>query len=245
MIEVAGIKLYAYGLMIGLGIWAAAEASWRVAKRRKIKEKTFNQLLIWTVIGGIIGARLYHVIDFWSYYQDNLQLIWQLWQGGLGIWGAVTGGGATILIFQRIKGEKEKTKLKDWWDISAVGVPLGQAIGRWGNFFNEELYGKVTDLPWGWQVTTTGEKHHPLFLYESLLNLILFLLLWKQSKKKTKPGEISGMYLMGYGLIRFGLEWLRPETVRWQIGGIPVAVIAAVISFSFGLAFYLRSRKQS
>lgn len=243
MIEVMGIKLYAYGLMIGLGIWAAAEASWRVAKRKKIKEKTFNQLVIWTVIGGIIGARIYHVIDFWSYYQDNPRLIWQLWQGGLGIWGAVIGGAGTMLLFRKIK--KEKTKLKDWLDVAAVGVPLGQAIGRWGNFFNQELYGKVTNLLWGWQIEATGEKHHPLFLYESLLNLILFLLLWKRSKKKTEPGELTSIYLMGYGLVRFSLEWLRPETMRWQIGETPVAVIAAVISFSLGLAVYLKNRKQS
>ena len=233
------IKFHLYGLFIGLGIWAASEASFRLAKKRKVKEKTFNQLLIWILIGGILGARIYNVIEYWSYYQQDLIKILKIWQGGLGIWGAVIGGAITTLTFYYLKNKKEKTKLKDLLDVVTIGVPLGQAIGRWGNFFNEEIYGKVTSLPWGWYIERTGEKHHPLFLYESLLNLTLFLFLWQKSKKKkTKSGDILAIYLMGYGIIRFCLEWFRPENMRWEIWGIPMAAILAAISFFLGLIFY-------
>ena len=243
MIEVGGIKLYGYGLLIGLGIWAASEASYRLSKKRKIKEKTFNQLLVWVIAGGILGARIYNVIEYWSYYQQDLTKILKLWQGGLGIWGAVIGGTLTILAFYYLKGRKEKIKLTDLLDTVTIGVPLGQAIGRWGNFFNKEIYGEITSLPWGWYMEATGEKHHPLFLYESILNLTLFLLLWQRSKsKKIKSGEMTGMYLMGYGIIRFCLEWLRPEEIRWEIQGVPMAAILGFISFSLGLIFYLKNR---
>ena len=246
MIEIFKIKFHLYGLFLGLGIWAASEACSKLAKKRKVKEKTFNQLLIWILTGGILGARVYHVIEYWSYYQQDLIKILKIWQGGLGIWGAVIGGAVTTLAFYYLKNKKEKIKLKDLLDIVTIGVPLGQAIGRWGNFFNKEIYGKVTSLPWGWYIEGTGEKHHPLFLYESLLNLILFLFLWQKSKnKKTKSGDILAIYLMGYGIIRFCLEWFRPENMRWEIWGIPTAVIFSVISFSLGWIFYLKNRKQS
>lgn len=246
MIEIFKIKFHLYGLFIGLGIWAASEASYRLSKKRKIKEKTFNQLLIWVIAGGILGARVYNIIENWDYYQQDLTKILKIWQGGLGIWGAVIGGALTILAFHYLKGRKEKIKLTNLLDVVAIGVPLGQAIGRWGNFFNKEIYGKITSLPWGWYMETTGEKHHPLFLYESILNFLLFFLLWQRSKnKKTKSGEIAVMYLMGYGIIRFCLEWLRPEEMRWEIQGIPMAVILAITSFSLGLIFYLKNRKQS
>jgi len=246
MIEIFKIKFHLYGLFLGLGIWLASEASFRLAKKRKVKGKTFNQLLIWVLTGGILGTRVYHVIEYWSYYQQDPITILKIWQGGLGIWGGVIGGLATTLAFYYLKGRKEKIKLKDLLDIVTVGVPLGQAIGRWGNFFNKEIYGKVTNLPWGWYIEATGEKHHPLFLYESLLNLILFLFLWQKSKdKKTKSGDVLAIYLMGYGTIRFCLEWLRSEDMRWEVGGVPTAVILAVISFSLGWIFYLKNQKQS
>lgn len=246
MIEALKIKFHLYGLLIGLGIWIASEASYRLAKKRMVKEKTFNQLLIWILVGGILGARIYHVIDYRNYYQQDPVRILKIWQGGLGIWGAVIGGALIIYIFHLLKGKKEKIELKSLLDVVTIGLPLGQAIGRWGNFFNQELYGKVTNLPWGWQIQSSGEKYHPLFLYESLLNLGLFIFLWKTAnKKKTKIGDIAGLYLMGYGIIRFCLEWFRPEAMRWQIQGVPVAVIFSVISFSLGLIFYLKNRKQS
>ena len=244
MIEIFKIKFHLYGLFLGLGIWLASEAGFRLAKKRKVKEKTFNQLLVWILTGGILGARVYHVIEYWSHYQQDLTKILKIWQGGLGIWGAVIGGGIATLAFYYLKGRKEKIKLKDLLDVVTIGVPLGQAIGRWGNFFNKEIYGKITSLPWGWYIEGTGERHHPLFLYESLLNLALFLFLWQKIKnKKTKSGNVLAMYLMGYGVIRFCLEWLRPEDMRWEMWGVPTAVILAAISFSLGLIFYLKNQK--
>ena len=244
MISVGKVNFHLYGLLIGLGIWAASEASFKLAKKRKLKEKTFNQLLLWVIGGGIIGTRTYHVIEYWEYYQQNLVAIPKIWQGGLGIWGGVIAGALTILVFHYLKKKKEKIKLTDLLDIVTIGLPLGQAIGRWGNFFNKEIYGKMTNLPWGWYIETTGKKHHPLFLYESVLNLILFLILWRVTKnKKTKSGQIAAMYLMGYGLIRFALEWLRPEEIRWEVQGIPMAAVLAFISFLSGLIFYQKRRK--
>lgn len=243
MIEIFNIKLHLYGLLIGLGIWAASEASFRLSKKRKVKERTFNQLFIWVIVMGIIGTRLYHVVEYWSYYRQNLNAVPKIWEGGLGIWGGVLAGVLTILVFHQIKKGKDKLKLTDLLDVVTIGVPLGQAIGRWGNFFNKEIYGKVTSLPWGWYIEATGKKHHPLFLYESVLNLGLFILLWQTTKKKkTKSGEITAMYLMGYGVIRFCLEWLRPEELWWKVQGIPMAAILGLVSFFLGLIFYKKGR---
>jgi phosphatidylglycerol:prolipoprotein diacylglycerol transferase len=217
MFELLGINFHWYGLLIGLGIWVAMEIS--------LKQGASEKLMWWTVIAGVIGARLYHVIDFWNrYYSINLINILYFWEGGLGIWGAIAGGTIGLLIYCYFN----KLKFVKTLDTLVIGVPLAQAIGRVGNFVNGELMGK------------NGE---PLFAYEGILNLILFGILMIVSKKKNKIGMRSGIYLAGYGVIRLLLENLRSPENIWRLMNIPMAVIFGVISVLLGIWMILRSNR--
>ena len=188
-----------YGLIVGIGV----VAGWSVAERI---EPRVNKVLPWVLGLGIIGARLYHVIDKWSYYSQHLGQVMAVWNGGLGIFGGIVGGIVGLLIaYYTIK------PLNNLWSILGAivtGLPLGQAIGRWGNLANNELW---------------GIRHEPLFLYESILDLILFGILWKLSSraKSRDPSTTVGMtrlgiYLAGYGLIRLILEPFKPNP--WIFG---------------------------
>ncbi len=224
-IQIFGIDFHLYGLILGLAILAAFQSSsWLAAKRGEDK-KIVERLFWWVVIGGIIGARVYHVIDKWNeIYSLDPQSILYLWNGGLGIWGAVAGGVVGAILFLKLNHSKI---LRGLMDIIFFGVPLGQAIGRWGNYFNNELLGK------------NGE---PLFFYESALDLVLFVLLVWLAKKNARPGKIAGTYLLGYGVIRFLLEPLRPEGIIWKIAGAPAASIMSVVAILVGLSLILRRR---
>ncbi len=213
-----------YGLLIGIGIWAASEVSRWIAKKKKVDLGLVEQGFWWAVIPGLIGARLYHVIDLWDevYWANPLQMI-KVWEGGLGIWGAIFGGIVGIFVYAKLK----KIDLLEILDIGVIGVPLAQAIGRWGNFFNGELYGK------------NGE---PLFLYESVLDFLLFIVLVKIviRNKSLKKGVVLGVYLVGYGVIRLFLEMFRPAEIVWVMGGIPVAQIISVIAIVSGCFIVLK-----
>ncbi|MBI1872229.1 prolipoprotein diacylglyceryl transferase [Candidatus Collierbacteria bacterium] len=238
------MKLNLYGLMIGLGILAAFRASEWLAKKRKIDKKIIENGFWWVIIGGIVGARLYHVIDLWDeLYRNNPLQIIKVWEGGLGIWGAVVGGELALAIYAKTQElKKSKTQsLLTLLDVGLFGLPLGQAIGRLGNFFNQELYGRVTDLPWGILIEGQMGKFHPLFAYEAVLNLVLFglLVLSLRSRMTTRAGVITGLYLIGYGVIRFGLEPLRPDAIVWKIVGLPTASLISILSIFLGLLFFL------
>ncbi len=250
-IYIFGIAFHPYGFVLGLAILAGLQASLWLAKRRKIPVQLIEGLFWWVVVGGIIGARLYHVIDKWKdIYSLNPQSAFYVWNGGLGIWGAVIGGILVASIWYlvvsrkyvipanagihtnrfRVKpGMTNKVGFLNWLDVVMFGVPLGQAIGRWGNFFNNEIVGK------------NGE---PLFLYESVLSLVLFGALVGISRmRQVGPiGRISGVYLIGYGLIRFLLEPLRPEAMVWKIGTVPTASIFSAIAVVMGMFLIFRRR---
>lgn len=223
MFEIFGITFYLYGLLIGLGVWVAIEIA--LANRGEIKKKILEKAILWAVLGGVIGARLYHVIDYWKrYYSLNPLKTIYFWEGGLGIWGAIGGGLLGLLIFCYFN----KLKFLRYLDVLVIGVPLAQTIGRIGNFVNGELYGK------------NGE---PLFLYEGVLSLCLFGILWKVSRKQKRVGVISGIYLAGYGLIRVLLENLRPQEIIWKLFNVPVAIIFGVLAVSLGSFLIFRKRQ--
>lgn len=238
------LKFNLYGLLIGIGVVLALEVSKRVAKIFGIGEKIVDSFFWWAVIGGIIGARAYHVIDLWEFYSQNLPNIFYIWNGGIGIWGAILGGFLGLLLFWILKKRKEMSLLQIL-DVAVVGVPLAQSIGRWGNYFNNELWGK------------NGE---PIFFYESALNLVLFFVLWKTATRISprrspsrspseeisyRKGTLTGIYLIGYGLIRGALEWLRPEEIVWHVGSIPTAIIFCLISFLVGMILIFWSKPES
>lgn len=222
MFTVGPVTFHLYGLMIGLGVLVGA---WVASK----KDKKIWDCLVWVIGGGIIGARLYHVVDWWSYYSQHLSQIPAVWQGGMGIYGGILGGILGLWIYTR-RREEPNLRLLKLLDAGALGLPLGQAIARWGNYFNQELYGKPTSLPWAIYIRPENrllkvmdfKYFHPLFLYESLWCLIIFIIIINIIKViPMGKGKIFAVYLGLYGLGRFFLEFLRLEA--WTINGVNVA----------------------
>ena len=227
-LEVGPLSLNAYGLMIALGVVAGV---WLFGRRLEEKgigtREDANAIGIWGVAAGVVGARLYHVITDWSRFEDNLGDVVKIWEGGLGIPGGMLAG---VLVGTYV-GHRRGIPLGQGLNAVAPALPLAQAIGRWGNWFNQELYGKPTDLPWaveidlenrvdGYQAYST---FHPTFLYESLWNLALCgLLLWIDKRFRPAGGRLLAMYVLGYGVGRFWIEGLRIDEadelagLRWN-----------------------------
>ena len=251
------LAFYLYGFFIGIAILVSASISERFRKKISSLQLPVSsfQLVWWVVIPGIMGARLYHVLDYWEYYGKNLVKIFYVWEGGVGILGAIAGGILGVWIFAKIKYKKQKiknTNLKikkfsefffSLLDIIAVGLPAGQAIGRLGNFLNQELYGLPTDLPWGIYIRPENraagyeafDRFHPLFAYEAAWCLIIFIIIITFIKviKRRGKGELFFLYLGLYGLGRFFLEFLRIE--KWTVflpflnWHLPVAQVISII----------------
>jgi phosphatidylglycerol---prolipoprotein diacylglyceryl transferase len=227
--------LFYYGMILMSGALAGGWLAGREAARRGHDPEIVWDLLIWLVIGGVIGARLWHVftpspslvaqgIDTVYYLTHPFDLI-NLRRGGLGIPGAVLGGALALYFFTR----KRQLDFIQWTDIAAPCLALGQAIGRWGNYFNQELYGAPTSLPWKIFIDPLHrlpnfkdfEYYHPLFLYESLWNLAnMFFLLWvsRRFKDVLQPGDIFLTYLVIYPTGRFLLDFLRLDASL--LGGV-------------------------
>jgi len=232
-----------YGLLIGVGVVVALVLAVKLMKNGDDAKNMVLEAVWWMLLPGIVGARLYHVIDQWQYYRENLILIVQPWLGGLGIFGGVAGGVAGLFAFSLFHARREEKKIEEIFyaiaDVVSMGASIAQAIGRWGNYFNRELYGKETSLPWGMWVDGKSGRYHPLFIYESVLDLILFVILLSVYKGSGKRGSTFGSYLIGYGIIRGVLEYLRVES--WAIGGIPVAQAMSVVFIVSGV--FVLSRK--
>ncbi|MBN1220181.1 MAG: prolipoprotein diacylglyceryl transferase [Anaerolineae bacterium] len=266
-----------YGLLIVAGALAAAYIATIEARRRKEDPEHAWNLLIWCLILGIVGARLYHVLStpagssrgFYYYFVEHpfttltvfgaavpFPTALLIWEGGIGIFGAILGGILAILIYSY----RNHLNVWRWLDIVAPGMLLAQAIGRWGNYFNQELYGPQTDLPWGLLITDANQRiapyndlttyplatttFHPLFLYESLWNLIGFgLMMWIGRKyyNKLLDGDITSLYLIWYPLGRLLIESLRPDA--WTAMGIAVAQIVGVVLILVGAGLVFVRRR--
>lgn len=239
-IRIGPISIHWYGVLYAVAAVAAAWLATREARRRgEDPERVWTGLLI-AAVGGIIGARVYHVIHEWAFYSANLELIPQIWTGGLGIPGGIAGGLIALYLYTRLSG----LKFWRWIDIAAPAMLLAQAIGRFGNWVNQELYGPPTELPWGipidaahrvppWtnldEYPVESTFFHPLFLYESILNLVgMGVLLWvgRRYARRLYDGDIAMMYFIWYGSVRTVLETFR--TGNWVVGGIPVAISLGV-----------------
>ncbi len=240
-----------YGLMIALGIIVGLAVAWWRKKVYGITENDLENLFILTVPLGIIGARIYHVLDKWSYYSQNLWQILAVWNGGLGIYGGVLGGLVGLGIFLRIKNftsrkrtcSEQALKILNLLDFLMPSLAIGQAIGRWGNFFNHEVFGPPTNLPWGWYIPVNLRPEmwknysffQPTFAYESLWVLTGFFILLFLERKKYHHGFLTGFYAVWYGSGRFFFEFLRFDTA--EIWGIKTAQIISLLLIVFG--FYL------
>lgn len=216
--------LHAYGLMIALGVLAAIELSARRWKARLGDPNDFWSIALWAVPAGLIGARLYHVITDWkTYFPDDPLRSLEIWNGGLGIpGGIICGVGVGVYVAHR-KGMRLSVGL----DVVAPALPLAQAIGRIGNWFNQEVFGRPTDLPWGLEISPSRRPaafegyatFHPTFLYEGLWNLaIVGLLIWLDRKRVIRPGNLFVLYVLGYGVGRLWVESLRSDDASLILG---------------------------
>ena len=244
--------IYFYGILITLGVVAAALVGQYEAKRRGLNPEIILDMLFWLVIAGIIGARIWHIltpppsmvergITTMYYFTHPLEML-AIRNGGLGIPGAVIGGVIALWIYSR----KYKLDFLTWADIAAPGLALAQAIGRWGNFFNQELYGAPTNAPWKIFIDSAHRLpgyenisyYHPLFFYEFLWNLanaIFLFIMARRFTKWLKPGDLLWIYMITYPIGRFFLDFLRMDAS--EVAGINanqsfmvlVAICAVVI----------------
>ncbi|MFH2104404.1 MAG: prolipoprotein diacylglyceryl transferase [Chloroflexota bacterium] len=248
--------IYFYGILITLGVIAAATLGHFEAKRRGQDTEIIWDALFWVVLAGIIGARLWHVftptqtlveeqnITTMYYLTHPLDII-NIRKGGLGIPGAIIGGAIALWLYSR----KKKIAFLAWADIIAPGVALAQAIGRWGNFFNQELYGSPTNLPWKIAIDPihrlsgfeSFEYFHPLFLYESLWNFMnMAILLWLARKfaDRMKEGDLLLIFSGFYAIGRFFLDFLRLDYA--VVGGINInqTIMAVIALVAIGLLLW-------
>jgi phosphatidylglycerol---prolipoprotein diacylglyceryl transferase len=242
-VRLGPLAVHWYGIILASAILFAAWLGTAEAKRRGEDPEVGWTMLLWVIAGGVIGARLYHVIHMWSFYSTHPDLIIQVWNGGLGIPGAVAGGALVLWLYTR----RNHLPTGRWLDIFVMAVPLGQAIGRLGNFVNQELYGPPTTLPWGipidaahrlpeWanltQYPVATTRFVPLFAYEAILSLItLGLMLWisRRFAARLYDGDMLLIFIMCYGLVRSYLETYRVQ--NWVIAGIPTATWLGIGGF--------------
>ncbi|WP_201466746.1 prolipoprotein diacylglyceryl transferase [Janibacter melonis] len=251
--SIGPLTIHAYALCILAGIMAAVWIAQKRIETRGGREGVVLDIALWAVPAGIIGARVYHVITTPEPYfgpGGSLVAALQIWNGGLGIWGAVAGGAVGAWIAAR----RYDVPIGALADSVAPALPVAQAIGRWGNWFNNELYGRETDVPWALEIhrwdSSTGRAvldasgqaevigtFHPIFLYESIFCLLLALaLLLLDRRRSLHPGQLFGAYVMGYPLGRVVLETMRTDEAQIVLGqrlnvwtSVVVVVIGAVI----------------
>lgn len=250
--NIGPVPLRGYALSIILGIVVAIWIGERRWVARGGRPGDVQDLAIWGVPFGLVGARLYHVAtDNGLYFGDGNNPITALyvWRGGLGIWGGVALGALGVYLGARQKG----IKLLPVLDAMAPGVLVAQAIGRWGNWFNQELYGRPTDLPWGLEIDPSnypsgltfpeGTTFHPTYLYEFLWNLAAFaLVIWADRRFKLGHGRVVALYVMAYTAGRGWIEDLRIDTVELSdVGGLRFNVWVSIVLFVAAAIYFVVS----
>lgn len=234
---VFGWKVHWYGVIIAIGFLLAVIYAMKRAPQFGLTEDSIIDLLLCGVIPAVVCARAYYVIFEWDSYKDDFWSVFQIWNGGLAIYGGVIGCVIGILIYSRVKKVKKTPVL----DLVSLGLLIGQAVGRWGNFTNREamserLTGAAANLPWRMGLVTEAGTYyyHPCFLYESLWNIIGFILLHFYSKKRKYDGQIFLMYLVWYGLGRVWIEGLRSDSLYIPGTNLRVSQIIALLCIIVG-----------
>lgn len=235
--EIFGLEIRWYGIFMATAILIGSFIVMKFAKKRGYKEDDIIDLVLVAVPFGIIGARTYYVIFNWSYYSGDFFKMINLRGGGLAIHGAVIGGVLSGYIFCKIR----KLNFYELIDFAAPALILGQAIGRWGNFTNGEAHGKATSLPWA--IPVDGQMVHPTFLYESIWNFAIFLLLIFFGKKlKKKDGDVFLIYMGLYSIGRFFIEGMRTDSL--MLGPLRMAQVISIVLISFSVYFlFVKKRK--
>lgn len=259
-ITVFGIPIAFYGMIIGLGVIAGVLMAVREARVTGQDPEIYWDFSIYAIFFCIVGSRIYYVIFSWDTYKDNLLEIFNLRHGGLAIYGTVIAAFITAFVYCR----KKKIPFFQLCDTGIVGLILGQIIGRWGNFMNREAFGQYTDsflamrLPVDavrpWDISESLAAHiaegtnyiqvHPTFLYESMWNLLVLILILCYRKRKKFQGEVTLLYLGGYGLGRCIIEGLRTDQLLFPHTDIAVSQVLAGVLFVFAVVMEIIVRKR-
>ncbi len=238
-----------YGILLAAGILVAVLMTRRQLVLRGRDPGLAGDVAVWAVPFGVVGARLYHVVTDWSAFSGHLGDIPRIQEGGLGIYGALLGGALGAVIGARRAGVPLLVML----DCAVPGVALAQALGRFGNYFNQELFGGPTSLPWGLEIDPENRPasylddatFHPTFLYESLWNLLVMVVLLRVALRwrRLAAGYALALYLALYSLGRFFVEGLRIDPAH-ELGPLRINQIVAAVVFAVALAVLLRLRRQ-
>jgi len=243
LLELGPITIRWYGLLIASAVIIGLYLSQYLAEKRRINPELISDLSIWLVLAAIPGARLYYVAFEWENYAQRPEAIIAIWQGGIAIHGAIIGGAIAALIFARLN------RISFWQlaDLVSPALILGQAIGRWGNFFNSEAFGTPTDLPWKLYIPPANRPSqyveeaffHPTFLYESLWNvgifaLLIYLFFWGlRNPNRYRVGTLAFVYMAGYSSGRIWIEGLRTDSL--MIGSIQIAQLISLFGIVVGI----------
>jgi phosphatidylglycerol:prolipoprotein diacylglycerol transferase len=243
LFELGPFAIRWYGLLIASAVLIGVSLSQDLAKRRNVNPDLLGDLAIWLVLSAIPAARLYYVLFEWEQYSKRPDQIIAIWNGGIAIHGAIIGGTLAALIFARLK----KVSIWQLADLVVPSLILGQAIGRWGNFFNSEAFGRPTNMPWKLYIPPQQrplefinfEYFHPTFLYESLWNLMVFgilmTLFFRDLKKRShlKVGTLALIYMVAYSAGRVWIEGFRTDSL--MIGPLRIAQIVSLSAIALGL----------
>ena len=243
LFEVGPITIRWYGLLIASAVLIGVSLSQYLAKRRGVEPELLADLAIWLIVAAIPCARIYYVLFQWQEYAQRPEDIIAIWKGGIAIHGAIIGGTIATIIFARLN----RVSLWQLIDLVVPSLALGQAIGRWGNFFNSEAFGRPTDLPWKLFIPPGNrppeylsyDYFHPTFLYESLWNILVFVILislfvWSlKQQERYKVGTMAFTYFIVYSLGRFWIEGLRTDSL--MLGPLRIAQVISLVIISLGV----------
>ena len=243
-LELGPLRLNAYGLMIALGVILAVRIAGKALERRGAGTRDdFGAVAMWAVPAGVIGARVYHVVTDWDRFSGNIGDVVKVWQGGLGIWGGIALGVPVGMWAARRRGLDVAVVVT----VAAPAIAAAQAVGRWGNWFNQELFGKPTDLPWALRVSDAkaiaagfdpGTTFHPTFLYESLWCAVLCVVLLAVNRHGSlKPGRVFWLYAAGYTVMRFFIEGLRIDRAH-EAGGLRLNQWVSLVVFVVSVVLF-------
>jgi prolipoprotein diacylglyceryl transferase len=243
VLDIGPLSLHVYGIMLAVGVVVATVIAGARWARWGHSRREFDDVVVWLVIGGVVGARLYHVATDWEKFEDDWLGVLEIWHGGLSIWGVIIGGAIAVLVVARVK----HLDVLLLFDAIVPGLLVAQAIGRWGNWFNQELFGEPTTLPWGLEIDpphrpagfADAATFHPTFLYESLYCLALAgVLLWVERRWRVRSGQLLALYLSGYCFGRFWLENLRIDEAK-LVGPLRVNAWVSLLVMVAGAALFL------
>ncbi|MBR5542973.1 MAG: prolipoprotein diacylglyceryl transferase [Oscillospiraceae bacterium] len=237
--SVFGKPIYWYAIIIAFGFLLAVFYGFSRSREFDVSDDDIINMLVFAVPFAIVFARLYYVVFNFEPYRNNLVEVFYIWEGGIAIYGAIIGSSLGALVYCKLK----KKRLISFLDIGALGLMIGQAIGRWGNFVNAEAYGRVTDLPWRMQIGYAACVH-PTFLYESLWNALGFAILHFYSKHRKFCGEIFLLYVFWYGLGRAWIEGLRTDSLYLFGTGIRTSQALAALTLVVSAAILVYKYKR-